>query len=93
MTQHTKSARRWVVRGRVQGVGFRYFTRESATALGLTGYACNLDNGDVEVYAVGSESALSDLAARLHTGPRFSDVRGVEEREASVKQYGSFEIY
>ena len=93
MAKQSKSARRWIVRGRVQGVGFRYFAQNSALSLGLTGYARNLDDGDVEVYAAGPESALSDLAARLHLGPSHAEVRGVEEQEASVKQYGSFEIY
>jgi acylphosphatase len=88
----SKTARRWIVRGRVQGVGYRYFAQKAALALGLTGYVRNLDDGNVEVYAVGPESALSDLASRLHAGPRYSDVRGVEEQQASVRQYGSFEI-
>jgi len=92
MSQPAKTARRWIVRGQVQGVGYRYFAHKAALALGLTGYVRNLDDGNVEVYAVGPESALSDLAARLHLGPRYSDVRGVEEQEAAVRQYGSFEI-
>jgi acylphosphatase len=92
MSQRTKSARRWIVRGRVQGVGYRYFAQKAAAALGLTGYVRNLDDGNVEVYAAGPETALSDLAARLRAGPRYSDVRGVDEQEAGVQQYASFEI-
>ena len=92
MAAARKSARRWYVRGRVQGVGFRYFAQHAATSLNLTGYACNLDDGRVEVYAAGSSEALDELAGMLHRGPRFSDVRGVEEQEAELHQHGSFHI-
>jgi acylphosphatase len=85
-------ARRWYVRGRVQGVGFRYFAQHAAVELGLTGHTRNLDDGRVEVYAVGTESQLAELAARLHRGPRWADVRGVEEQEAAVEERGSFRI-
>jgi len=86
------SAKRYFVRGRVQGVGFRYFAQREAMELGVTGYTRNLDDGRVEVYAVGTPDQLADLAGRLWTGPRFSDVRGVEEQEAAVQQYGTFHI-
>lgn len=85
-------ARRWLIRGRVQGVGYRYFAQRAAVELGLTGYARNLDDGRVEVYAVGPLAKLSELAGMLHRGPRWSDVRGVEEQEAAVQEYGSFRI-
>ena len=87
-----KAARQWFIRGRVQGVGFRYFAQREAAALGLAGYARNLDDGRVEVYASGPEGKLDELAGRLHRGPRWADVRGVEEREAAVEDGSSFEI-
>jgi acylphosphatase len=86
------AAKRWVIRGRVQGVGFRYFAQQAASALALRGYARNLEDGSVEVYAAGPADKLSDFAARLRQGPRWADVRGVEEQEAAVQQYGSFLI-
>ena len=86
------SARRYIVRGRVQGVGYRYFAQHHANRLGLRGYARNLDDGRVEVYAVGKPDILSEYAGLLHQGPRWADVRGVEEQEAGVQQYGSFQI-
>ena len=86
------SARRYFVRGRVQGVGYRYFVERAAADLKLTGYTRNLDDGRVEVYAVGPTAKLDELSGRLNKGPRFSDVRGVEEQEAAVQQYGSFRI-
>jgi acylphosphatase len=92
MARTKYSARRWFIRGRVQGVGYRYFAQHSASALGLTGYARNLDDGRVEVYAVGAESKLAEYAALLHMGPRWSDVRGVEEQEAAVQRFGAFQI-
>ena len=86
------SAKRWIVRGGVQGVGFRFFVQNKATALGLTGWARNLDDGSVEVLAVGAESRLSDLAAALHAGPRMADVRGVEEQAAAPEKHMAFTI-
>ena len=86
------SALRWIIRGRVQGVGFRWFVQRAAADLGLTGYVRNLDDGCVEVYAAGSGEKLSQLAGLLHRGPRWADVRGVEEQEAAVHVYGGFRI-
>ena len=57
------------MRGRVQGVGYRYFAEKAAQDLGLTGYVRNLDDGRVEVYVVGPLDKLNDLAGLLWTGP------------------------
>ena len=78
--------------GRVQGVGFRHFVHKHATELGLCGFARNLDDGRVEVYAIGSAAQLSGLEEYLRTGPRWSDVRGVESLEAAIENYRSFQI-
>ena len=86
------TARRWFVRGRVQGVGYRYFAQRAAEQLNLTGYARNLDDGRVEVYAAGPADKLSEFAGMLHAGTRWSDVRGVEEQEAPVQRTGMFRI-
>ena len=93
MARKPESARRWFVRGRVQGVGYRWFAQRAAAELGLTGYTRNLDDGRVEVYAAGPEDKLSELAGMLHRGPRWADVRGVEEQEAAVEKYGTFLIW
>jgi acylphosphatase len=92
MAPQQKQARRWLVRGRVQGVGYRYFVQRAAAELGLAGYARNLDDGRVEVYAVGPPDHLSQMAGMLHTGPRWSDVRGVDEEECAVRAMSSFHI-
>ncbi len=85
-------ARRYYVSGRVQGVGFRYFAERIATELGVTGYTRNLDDGRVEVYAVGSAEKLSELSGYLWKGPRMADVRQVEELEAPLQEYSDFRI-
>lgn len=85
-------ARRYFVRGRVQGVGFRSFVEWTAHELGVAGYTRNLDDGRVEVYAIGSRVQLSELNARLWRGPRWADVRGVEEMEAAPEALSSFRI-
>jgi acylphosphatase len=85
-------ARRYFIRGRVQGVGYRYFAERVANDLGLTGYTKNLDDGRVEVYAAGPLNRLNDLAGLLWQGPRWADVRGVDEREEAVVKYRGFQI-
>jgi acylphosphatase len=67
-----------VVRGRVQGVGFRYFVVEKAANLGLRGYARNESNGDVEVLAQGSRPALEHLLSLLRQGPSAAYVSDVQ---------------
>lgn len=62
------------VTGRVQGVGFRYFTRKTATRLGLTGWVRNEPDGSVELVAEGSREALEDLLEALEQGPPASRV-------------------
>jgi len=85
-------ARLYKVRGRVQGVGFRYFVERAASALGLDGYVRNLDDGSVEVYAAGHEAKLSELAGLLWKGPRWAEVRGVDESEAPLEQHRGFSV-
>ena len=87
-----KQARRYIVRGRVQGVGYRYFVQKAASNVGVSGYTRNLDDGTVEVYAVGTQDQLSALAGLLRQGPRFAEVRGVEEMDAAVDGRTGFRI-
>ncbi len=85
-------ARRYLVSGRVQGVGFRWFTERTGLQLGLRGWVRNLEDGRVEVLAVGDEKALEELKGRLYVGPRGSEVRGVEEIEAAPEKLAGFSI-
>jgi acylphosphatase len=75
-------ARRFVVRGRVQGVGFRWFVEREAHILGISGWVRNNADGGVEVLAQGTRDQLSGLRSRLREGPRAARVDGVEETEA-----------
>ena len=85
-------ARRYVVHGRVQGVGFRWFVERQARALKLTGYVRNLDEGHVEVLAEGKQEGLEKLREKLEHGPVGARVTGVEEQEAPVADYKDFVI-
>ncbi|MDE3195863.1 MAG: acylphosphatase [Acidobacteriota bacterium] len=91
MSASRVSARRWYVAGRVQGVGFRWFVQKHALEIGLKGWVRNEDDGRVQVYAIGTAAQLDRLAGLLYLGPRLSDVRGVEQREATVQQLNSFQ--
>lgn len=92
MAVSREHARRYLVRGRVQGVGFRWFVQKHASDLGLDGYTRNLDDGTVEVYAKGSLEQLNELSGYLWKGPSMSDVRGVEEQEAAPEKVSGFRI-
>lgn len=79
------SAARFLVSGKVQGVFFRASTREQAQRLGLRGYAKNLDDGRVEVLAVGEDEAIDALARWLQAGPSMARVDEVH-REATADE-------
>jgi acylphosphatase len=80
-----RSRLRMVVSGRVQGVFFRGATADQARALGVTGYARNLDDGTVEIVAEGEREALEHLVAWAHRGPRSARV---EEVRIEWSQFG-----
>jgi len=79
-----KQARRYFVSGSVQGVGFRYFAHRAAERLHLGGYAKNLPDGRVEVYAIGTAEQLVKLRSVLERGPWGASVRGVKEEDAEI---------
>jgi acylphosphatase len=87
-------ARRYIVRGRVQGVGFRWFVEREARILGLVGWVRNNEDSTVELLAAGDAEKLVALKARLKEGPRASRVDAVDEFEASPADTGgnSFQI-
>ncbi len=87
------AARRFVVEGRVQGVGFRWSVRAEASRLGLAGWARNLADGRVEVHAQGGPEALAALAAWLREGPPQAEVTSLSEVPAEPERgLGRFEI-
>jgi acylphosphatase len=86
-------SRRFIVRGRVQGVGFRWFVEREAHLLGITGWVRNNPDGSVEVLAVGTPEQLAGLRSRLREGPRAARVDDVEESEAEpVARLSSFQV-
>jgi acylphosphatase len=88
MTSAEKSieARRFLVRGRVQGVGFRWFVEREAHILGLAGWVRNNADGAVEVLAQGTIEQLSSLRDRLRQGPRAARVDRIDESSANLTQ-------
>jgi acylphosphatase len=85
-------AKHYLVRGRVQGVGYRYFALETAERLGIKGYARNLSSGEVEVHAEADEEALERFKLELERGPRTARVTEVVESDAPSGSYSSFLI-
>ena len=86
-------ARRYLVRGVVQGVGFRYFTARAARDAGLAGYVRNLADGRVEVVAEGQSAAVESLERVIRNGPPLARVDGVEVETGNPPTgYSRFEI-
>ena len=88
------SRRCWIARGRVQGVGFRWFVWREAKRLGLGGYAHNLDDGTVEVVSQGPDEALDQLEQVLRRGPAGARVDALDQRDvpAELEVPNSFDI-
>jgi acylphosphatase len=79
------------VEGHVQGVGFRYFVKEKAESLGLTGWVRNLYNGSVEFTAQGDRDKIEQLLAEVRIGPSRSIVTNVVcEWSSNTKDYSQF---
>ena len=86
------AAERALVRGRVQGVGFRWHAAETARALGLVGWVRNLPDGRVETVAQGTPAALADFAAWLRCGPPHAHVEDLELHSEAPVTYTAFEV-
>lgn len=87
--------RHFLVKGRVQGVGFRWYVQREASQLGLRGWVRNTAGGDVEVLAAGTEEQLRKLREALARGSRGSRVDRIEQRdrpEAEAENLREFEI-
>jgi acylphosphatase len=85
----------YLVKGRVQGVGFRWFVQREAAELGLRGWVKNTDQGHVEVVALGEDALLAEFKVALYKGSRGSRVDVVLEDElveSEGVQLGAFEI-
>ena len=84
--------RRYVVTGRVQGVGFRWFVEREAAQAGVTGWVRNREDGSVEVMATGTRDQQRALRSKLQQGPRAARVDQVQESMAPYLEAQSFRI-
>jgi acylphosphatase len=75
------ACRQWVVRGRVHGVGFRWFVLNSAQALGIRGWVANTRDGDVEVVGLASLQTLAEFEVTLERGPPSARVTGITSQD------------
>jgi acylphosphatase len=93
-TKHSEThARRFLVRGRVQGVGFRWFVEREAHILQVAGWVRNNPDGTVEVLAQGTRDQLAGLHSRLREGPRAARIDDVEVSDAEPERgLSSFQI-
>lgn len=86
-------ARRFIISGRVQGVGYRYFAIQAARRAGVAGTVRNLPDGNVEAVAEGPENAINEFRAELERGPSFGHVTRVDEIELPVTgRFSSFDV-
>jgi acylphosphatase len=86
-------ARRFVLRGHVQGVGFRFFAEAAARVEGLSGWVQNQHDGSVEVFAEGDREAVDRFEARLRRGPARARIeRIVVDDEAPSGQARGFSV-
>lgn len=94
MVKEELHARRFVVTGRVQGVGFRNYVEHVAGKIGVQGYVRNRRNGNVEILAIGRLEQLSRMRVALERGPMMARVSGVSEEPQPVetKYLGQFTI-
>lgn len=83
---------RVLISGRVQGVGYRYSTREKAKTIGIVGWVRNLPNGQVEATIVGSPDQVDQIMMWFHEGPTAAKVITVEAEKGVPLQFESFEI-
>lgn len=84
-----------IISGRVQGVGFRYFTKKNAKSLGLNGWVKNLSNGDVETVIQGEKDRVEEMMNHLKSGPAPAKVEKIEEvdgENSTGKNYDDFSI-
>jgi acylphosphatase len=77
-----RTAVRLIVKGRVQGVGYRWWAIEQARRLGVAGWVRNRRTGSVEILAIGPEDAIAQLAEACRQGPRAAAVSSVERSAA-----------
>ncbi|MCF2858056.1 acylphosphatase [Pseudoalteromonas sp. SMS1] len=91
-TSYMMKTAKFIVTGVVQGVGFRYHSKQIAIKLGLSGFAKNLPDRSVEVVVHGFDGSVSEMAIWLSSGPTMAKVENVIEQKVEQKSYSGFEI-
>ncbi|HUB48865.1 MAG TPA: acylphosphatase [Acetobacteraceae bacterium] len=84
------AAKRLVIAGRVQGVGFRAWMQEHARALGLSGWVRNRVDGTVEALVAGDVASVEELLRLCRRGPRMAEVVSIDEEMADPPDYPGF---
>lgn len=84
-------ARKFIIKGRVQGVGFRFFAIRAARRLGIAGTVRNLPDGSVEAVAQGSAQKIDLFKEQLSKGPPYSVVTSIDEIELPTGHYAGFD--
>jgi acylphosphatase len=92
MSSAPKEARNFIVGGRVQGVGFRYFVQRQAQGLGLAGWVRNLPDGRVEAFIEGPAADLDEIEKLLRRGPALSRVESLDISPAAPSLATDFVI-
>lgn len=85
-------AKRLIVSGRVQGVGFRYFSQETAQRFGIKGWVRNLSDGTVELHVEGTSNEVDAFQQALKDGNRFVGVERIDETKADDQAFRKFDI-
>ncbi|MBA7527168.1 Acylphosphatase [subsurface metagenome] len=81
-----------IIKGRVQGVGFRFASRTMATSLGIKGFVKNMYNGDVYIEAEGTEIQIKHFIEWCHKGPGYANISDVIIEDSEVKGFQFFDI-
>ena len=87
-----KTCLRVLISGRVQGVGYRYSTKEQAIALNIVGWVRNLADGRVEATIQGVASSVDSMMKWFYKGPPAAKVTGIETEQQPIQAFETFEI-
>jgi acylphosphatase len=85
-------ARKYLLEGRVQGVGFRYFVFRVAQSFGVLGWVKNLKNGMVEMHVQGDNETLMLFEAEIRSGPTFAIVENIQKEDIRIEDFKGFFI-
>jgi len=84
--------KKWNITGIVQGVGFRYFVKNAASAIGVRGFIRNEDDGSVTIVAGGNEAQLRELLKKIMEGNSWSYIYNIEETNLPPQEYKNFDV-